>query len=663
MRSIVFLGLVALAAACGGDDFGAEGDAGQAGQGGSGGAGGASSGAGGASGGASGQGGAAGQAGGGAGQGGAAPVCKNGIFKCDGGKLFACKGGQFEFSVDCSANTGKNTICNTTGTCSTCSDGQVTGCNPEKDTLLECDDKGKEKLGDRCEGKTPHCQGAVGEKKTQCVECLSDDHCGKPASDCQVARCVDNQCKVDNLPSGTEPEKQPESGCAKVTCDGKGSLVTENIEQGTSCGPDSKGFCTGGGKCGSCQVDAQECISGGSRRVCSPDGEWGPSVPCNEGVPACSGQGQCVGVVSAAVVSGHSCAVLSDGTVRCWGSNSSGQLGLGPGGPPQSLTPVAVPGLSAITKVVVGKGFSCALGDQGKVWCWGQNTQGQVGVNSDQNTFDSPQLVNGAYADLKSSETAVCGLTVDKTVSCWGGLGDKNSELFGNGVKDTFLTFRKSPRALGENKCGIKCSTVPTPGVQSFAVGNEHACILVGTKVSCFGSNQSAQFGNGKSNPSTQYDLSNVTIEKAVALSAGAYSTAVTVATNDSTSHKVMVWGRNETSLFSTGLLVNPTEVPAISSKATLFLGDRLTATVSQGQLVLLGRNDKGQLANNSTDTTQYGSNSPSLLDVARVSYWRDTVCAWQSGGKLWCWGENISGAVGTGDVQTPVVAPTPVKW
>ncbi|RYZ14740.1 MAG: hypothetical protein EOO70_07425, partial [Myxococcaceae bacterium] len=307
--------------------------------------------------------------------------------------------------------------------------------------------------------------------------------------------------------------------------------------------------------------------------------------------------------------------------------------------------------------------FSCAMDGQGQVWCWGLNAQGQVGVNSEQGMFLSPQLVGGTYSDIKGGDDIVCGLRVNKTVFCWGALGNRRASATINGIKYSYFAFRRAPEPLGDIKCSASCNTVPTEEIQSFAVGGDHACVLSGGKVWCFGSNQFAQFGNGKSNPTSQYDLSSIPISGAVALSAGAFTTAVTVSTADPASSKVLAWGRDETSFSSNGLTLNPKDLPPIPSKATLHLGERLTATVSLGQLVLAGRNDTGQLANNSTSPGTYGLNSPSLVDVADVSYWKETVCAWQSGNSLWCWGANTSGAAGTGDLKSPLLVPTPVKW
>ncbi|HEY5948164.1 MAG TPA: hypothetical protein VIV40_21860, partial [Kofleriaceae bacterium] len=78
----------------------------------------------------------------------------------------------------------------------------------------------------------------------------------------------------------------------------------------------------------------------------------------------------------------QSCARIGDGTVKCWGLNDSGRLGLGPNMPYAVLTPSAVMGLNSVMKLAMGFDASCALKTDGTVWCWGLNYYGQVGDNS-----------------------------------------------------------------------------------------------------------------------------------------------------------------------------------------------------------------------------------------------------------------------------------------
>jgi alpha-tubulin suppressor-like RCC1 family protein len=74
---------------------------------------------------------------------------------------------------------------------------------------------------------------------------------------------------------------------------------------------------------------------------------------------------------------GHTCAVLADGTVRCWGSGIFGQLGNGD--LENSSTPVAVLGITSASSLAVGSQHSCARLTGGSVRCWGSALEGEIG--------------------------------------------------------------------------------------------------------------------------------------------------------------------------------------------------------------------------------------------------------------------------------------------
>jgi alpha-tubulin suppressor-like RCC1 family protein len=85
------------------------------------------------------------------------------------------------------------------------------------------------------------------------------------------------------------------------------------------------------------------------------------------------------GVTDIAVSRFYSACAIADSQVYCWGYNSQGQLG--DGTTTQSLTPVASVGIDAATEVTVGDNHACAV-NAGKVKCWGYNGRGQLGIGS-----------------------------------------------------------------------------------------------------------------------------------------------------------------------------------------------------------------------------------------------------------------------------------------
>jgi alpha-tubulin suppressor-like RCC1 family protein len=115
----------------------------------------------------------------------------------------------------------------------------------------------------------------------------------------------------------------------------------------------------------------------------------------------------------------HLCGLAADGTAYCWGSNANGQLGIGSVGGSRDI-PTAVTGGTKFTAIAVGGQHTCALATDGRPWCWGADIlpPGDGGVSLSPVPVaigDSP-----AFADLISGTWAACGRTAGERVFCWG---------------------------------------------------------------------------------------------------------------------------------------------------------------------------------------------------------------------------------------------------
>ncbi len=123
----------------------------------------------------------------------------------------------------------------------------------------------------------------------------------------------------------------------------------------------------------------------------------------------------------------HTCALLDDSTLTCWGYNIYGQLGntTNNGTENPNHTPTAVAGLADVTQVGPGGTQTCALHGEGTVTCWGNNINGQLGNttnNGTNNANPTPAPVAG-LTDVTQQEGGNyfgCALLDDGVVVCWG---------------------------------------------------------------------------------------------------------------------------------------------------------------------------------------------------------------------------------------------------
>jgi alpha-tubulin suppressor-like RCC1 family protein len=187
----------------------------------------------------------------------------------------------------------------------------------------------------------------------------------------------------------------------------------------------------------------------------------------------------------------HTCALLLDGRVMCWGENDQGQVGNGQRGNPVA-TPVAVPLMSAAKEIAVGGGHTCAiLMANGSVTCWGFNSNGQLGVGMDGAMLPfstAPVVVHGQnnmgtlsnVKHISANANFTCAITNGGTVLCW---GQGNHNQLGNG-------------AAGDSSVPVMVTAVGATATTGVATGGEHACVFTDTELKCWGSNESGQVGD-----------------------------------------------------------------------------------------------------------------------------------------------------------------------
>lgn len=333
----------------------------------------------------------------------------------------------------------------------------------------------------------------------------------------------------------------------------------------------------------------------------------------------------------------HVCARVNNGTVRCWGANDVGQLGTGSVSAMSSL-PVTVAGVSGVAAVATGGFHGCALLTNGTVRCWGQGTDGQLG-NGGLTNSSSAVAVTGITDGIAISAGTYhnCVLRTGGAISCWG--DNSYSQTGSSAVADfpetktpvalTTITGASSVYAAGFHTCalvsgGVKCwgdnslgalgnggtptkSATPvdvtglTSGVTSVGGGDSHSCAVRGGAVQCWGDNTYGQLGNGPPSATPATTPVAVTGLTGVADVAAGFTFSCGRLTN----RTVRCWGRNGFGELGNGTgtdSTTPVAVTGISTATSLTTGSLTScAILANGSTQCWGYGANGALGNGST--------------------------------------------------------------
>lgn len=238
------------------------------------------------------------------------------------------------------------------------------------------------------------------------------------------------------------------------------------------------------------------------------------------------------GAVSIAAGYGHTCALLSNGAMRCWGENREGQLGNGTTANPGTPQPVTVNGITGATAITTGAYHTCALLADSTLRCWGRNDQGQLG-NGTVTSSSTAVTVSGltGVAAVSGGGVHTCAVLTNGTVRCWG------ENQFGQ---------------LGNGNTATSTTPVQVVGISNavdVSVGWRHTCARLGDgTVRCWGENAFGQLGNGATaNSSTPVQVTG--ISSAVGVTAGWWHHSCAILSTGT----VRCWGVNQWGQFGNG--------------------------------------------------------------------------------------------------------------
>ena len=205
----------------------------------------------------------------------------------------------------------------------------------------------------------------------------------------------------------------------------------------------------------------------------------------------------------------HTCALLNDASVKCWGDNSYGQLGQGDALAHSGAVALDLGSGRTVLQVAAGTIYGCALLDNYEVKCWGGNNFGQLGVGDTANRGDDAGEMgdNLPAVDLGSSRTATqiaaghehtCAILDNATVKCWGynifgelGLGDSAYRGDGAGEMGDSL----SAVDLGSGHTALQIVVGKSDYILDSTVGTHSCAILDDNTLKCWGSNAFGQLG------------------------------------------------------------------------------------------------------------------------------------------------------------------------
>ncbi|MSW84759.1 MAG: RCC1 repeat-containing protein [Actinobacteria bacterium] len=372
------------------------------------------------------------------------------------------------------------------------------------------------------------------------------------------------------------------------------------------------------------------------------DGQLGNGLNLSSDVPVVVGAPALSGVTQVSGGDDHTCALLVDRTVRCWGKNSDGQLGNSSTSP--SNLPVQVTDLTDALQVDAGGLHSCALRSAGSVVCWGGNGDGQLGDGVSLVDQDHPVAVSGVTGATQVSlgYTHSCALVAAGKVLCWG--SDSSGKL-GNGA------------GTDSNVAG---EVSDLSGATQISLGYYHSCALVaGGAAKCWGENDYGQLGDG-SIVSRETPVAASGISGAVQISAGeSHSCALNAGGT------VKCWGANYSGQVGDGLPGRRSTaftVPGISGALEVAAGSSHTcARFSGGTVECWGSNSKGEPGDGTTTDRSVPVTVQGLTGVTQLSLGTRYSCALMTDGHVKCWGGNADGQLGDGSTFSPSSVPVTV--
>ncbi|MEO5798071.1 MAG: hypothetical protein ABIZ70_10510 [Gemmatimonadales bacterium] len=348
-------------------------------------------------------------------------------------------------------------------------------------------------------------------------------------------------------------------------------------------------------------------------------------------------------------VGAHSCALDAAGNAYCWGYNTNGQLGNNA----RSLlnpTPLAVQGGLKFQTISVSRvaDVTCGLTTAGAAYCWGANESGQLGDGTKITRLVPTPVAGGrTFKSLAVGNTHVCAVDLNGTAWCWG--------TSANG-------------AFGDGSIGEQLAAVAVPGLsfRSVVAGNDFTCgLTVANAAWCWGLGPSGQLGNGLAASSTT----------PVSVSGGRVFRSITAGLQAvcgvDFANAAYCWGFNFFGTLGEGSS-GTTNGPGKRAEPIAVLGGHAFANLSVGVQTTCGYEPtgKGYCWGYNFGAVGDGTDEHRSIPTAIVGQltFQSVVagsgysCGLTVGNAVYCWGDNVNGSLGNG-TATPTKFPVAVRW